>query len=225
MKALLGALLCFVFTLTQAFAISGGPPYPGGANIVGVYAGVLRPKKTPTTCPGDPSTCPDSPPGCSANSLGVFSVGVPSSGIATGTFVMFSQGRVFSGTIQGTADPGKDPSRASLKAVLSASFNFTLTETTPCPVVTPEPSPACTPSTTTQEITASATGSLDAHIKSQLSQASLGAASVRLVGSATIDVSQGQVDSATLIPIITCAMLLKVSGFKQTDTAPTTSSG
>jgi hypothetical protein len=34
----------------------------------------------------DPTTCPDDPLGCSANSLGVFSLGVPSSGISNGTF-------------------------------------------------------------------------------------------------------------------------------------------
>jgi len=136
---------------------------------------------------------------------------------------MFSQGRVFSGTIQGTADPGKDSDSARINAVLSATFNFTLTETTPCPVVSPEPSPACTPSSTSQQVTASANGSLDAHIKNQSSQTFLGASSVRLVGSATIDISQGEVNAVTLEPIITCHMMLKVRGFKQTDTAPTSS--
>src|SRR5947207_13832016 len=166
MKGLLGCLLCLVFTITQAFAISGGPPYPGATNVVGVYAGVMKPKKVPATCPADPSTCPDSPPGCSANSLGVFSVGVPNSGTATGTFVMFSQGRVFNGTIKGTADPGKDANSARLNAVLSATFNYTLTfPPTPCPV--PTPAPACTPSSFSQEVTASANGTLDAHIKNQ----------------------------------------------------------
>lgn len=217
--------MCLVLTIAQTFAISGGPPYPGSTNIVGVYAGVMKPKKVPATCPVDPTTCPDSPSGCSANSLGVFSVAVPASGLATGTFVMFSQGRVFNGTVQGTADPGKDPNSARISAVLSASFNFTLTQTTPCPAVSPEPTPACTPSSTSQEVTASANGNLDAHIKSQLSRTLLGATSVRLVGSATIDISQGQVDAATLEPIVTCHMMLKVTGFKQTDTAPTSISG
>jgi hypothetical protein len=221
MKIVLAALMCFVFALTHAFAISGGPPYPGSTNIVGVYAGVMKPKKVPATCPVDPTTCPDSPFGCSANSLGVFSVGVPNSGLATGTFVMFSQGRVFNGTIQGTADPGKDANSARINAALSASFNFTLTEITPCPI--PTPSPDCTPSATTQQVTASANGSLSAHFRNQSSQAILGAASVRLAGSATIDISQGQVDPGTLEPIITCHMTLVVRGFKQTDTAPTSS--
>src|SRR5579864_3232275 len=202
--------MCLVFTMTQAFAISGGPPYPGGANLVGVYAGVMTPKKMPV----------DDPPGCSMNSLGVFSVGVPDSGLATGTFVMFSQGRVFSGTIQGTADPGKDPSKATLKAVLSASFNFTVTfPPTPCP--NPTPAPACTPSGFSEDVTATANGNLDTHIKNQSSQTSLGVSSIRLVGSATIEISQGEVDPVTLAPVPTCGMTLKVGGFKQSSTAPT----
>jgi hypothetical protein len=217
MKAWLSCFLCSIFLVAETFAISGGPPYPGSTNIVGVYAGVL---KQPMDTPVDPHDgCSASAPGCSANSLGVFSVGVRNSGLASGTFVMFSQGRVFNGTIQGTADPGKDPNRATLNAVLSASFNFTLTETTPCPI--PTPAPSCTPSSTTQQVTASANGTLDAHIKSQLSRALLGATSVRLVGSATIDISQGEVDVVTLEPCTSCHMTLVVRGFKQTDAAPT----
>lgn len=207
MKTHLGALICLVFTTAQSFALSGGPPYPGSTNVVGVYAGVIRPKAIPV----------DSPPGCSANSLGVFSVGVPTSGISTGTFVMFSQGRVFTGTIQGTADPGK----ATLKAVLSSSVNFPVTfAPTPCPV--PTPAPACTPSSFTEEVTATANGSLDTKISTQVSQSNLGVSATRLKGSATIDVSHGQLNP-DLSPFVDCEMTLKVSGFKQTDTAPTTS--
>ncbi len=136
---------------------------------------------------------------------------------------MFSLGRVFSGTIQGTADPGKDPSKATLKAVLSSTFNFTVTfPPTPCP--NPTPAPACTPSGFSEDVTATANGSLDTHIKNVSSQTSLGASSVRLVGSATIEISQGEV-FPDLSPVINCAMLLKVGGFKQTSTAPTTVGG
>src|SRR2546421_5587214 len=179
--------MCVVFTMTQTFAISGGPPYPGSTNVVGVFAGVMKPKKTPATCPADPSTCPDSPSGCSANTLGVFSIGVPNSGLSTGTFVMFSQGRVFSGNIQGVADPGK----ATLKAVLNATFNFTVTF--------PSPSPS-----RTVAVTASATGNLNTKITTVSSQTARGAASTRLIGSATMELSQGQVDAA-LQPVPTCA--------------------
>ena len=217
MKVLLAFLLCVLLALT-ALAISGGPQYPGGTNIVGVYAGVMRPK-FPPTCPADPLTCPDDPPQCSANSLGVFSVGVPTSGISTGTFVMFSQGRVFSGKVQGVADPGKSSGGATLRAVLTASLTFTVTiAPTPCP----PPPPACTPSSFTEEVTATANGNLDTHITTELSRTSLGATSTRLVGSATIDISHGQVQ-ANLAPEINCHMVLRVRGFKQTATAPTSS--
>jgi hypothetical protein len=214
MKEILAALMCFVFALTQAFAISGGPPYPGSTNIVGVYAGVMKRPVGADSVNGCSTYTSD----CAANSLGVFSVGVPTSGTATGTFVMFSQGRVFNGTIQGTADPGKDANSARINAVLSASFNFTVTGT-PCP--DPTPSPSCTVSS--EEVTASANGSLNAHIKSELSRTFLGGTSVRLVGLATIDISQGHVDKDTLEPCVTCHMTLTVRGFKQTDTAPTSS--
>jgi hypothetical protein len=207
--------MCLVFTITQAFAISGGPPYPGSTNVVGVYAGVLK-RPVGTLSVGG---CSTSTPDCAANSLGVFSVGVADSGLATGTFVMFSQGRVFSGSIQGTADPGKGSNSARINAVLSASFNFTVTFPPPDPCPTGSPQPSCTPFT--EDITASANGSLDAHIKSQSSSAVFGAPSARLVGSATIDISQGEVDPDTLGPCITCHMTLTVRGFKQTDTAPT----
>lgn len=217
MRTLLGCLMCLLLTVAQTCAISGGPPYPGSANVVGVYAGVMKRPVGATSVSGCSTYSSD----CAANSLGVFSVGVPESGLATGAFVMFSQGRVFTGSIQGTADPGKDPNSARISAVLSASFNFTVTETTPCP--TASPIPACTPSSSSHIVTASANGSLDARIKSQLSRTLLGATSVRLVGSATIDISQGEVDPDTLGPCITCHMTLTVRGFKQTDTAPTSS--
>jgi hypothetical protein len=215
MKALLGCLMCLVLTVVQTFAISGGPPYPGSTNVVGVYAGVMKRPVGADSVSGCSTYTSD----CAANSLGVFSVGVAESGLATGAFVMFSQGRVFTGSIQGTADPGKDASSARINAVLSATFNFTVTETTPCP--TASPIPACTPSSSSHIVTASANGSVSAHIKSQSSSAVFGAPSVRLVGSATIDISQGEVDPDTLGPCITCHMTLTVRGFKQTGTAPT----
>ena len=204
MKALLGCLMFLVLTTSQGFAISGGPWGRGTLNVVGVYAGVLKPKIPPV----------DDPPGCSANSIGVFSVGVPSSGVSTGTFVMFSQGRVFTGTIQGVADPGK----GTLNAVLSASLNFTVTfSPTPCP----SPVTTCTESSTTEQVTATANGNLNASVFNAQSQSGNATGSTRLRGGATIDISHGTVDSVTLAPIVECEMTLHVGGFKQTDTAQT----
>ncbi|HME88174.1 MAG TPA: hypothetical protein VKE30_03070 [Chthoniobacterales bacterium] len=210
MKALLGCLMCLVFTLTRTFAISGGPQFPGGTNVAGVYAGVLK-RPSDTIPPSFPAGCPLPAPGCSANSLGVFSITVPTSGISSGTFVMFSQGRVFSGTIRGAADPG----RSKLTGVLNATFDFTVTRTFINPVTGEV-------TTTTESVTAQANGGLKANITSVRSQSSFGATAVRLADDATLNIDHGEVNADNQ-PCITCYMTLKVRGFKQTNTAPTTS--
>jgi len=211
MKSVLGCLMCFVLTLSQSFALSGGP-FGGGVNVVGTYAGVLkRPSDSiPMNLPCDQLQPPIVPvPDCSANSLGVFSVGVPSTGTSSGTFVMFSQGRVFTGTIQGTADPGT----AKLTGVLNATFQFTVT------LVDKNTDP---PSTTTINVTASANGNLQTKIRIVRSGAAILGA-VRLSGTATLNTDQGEVNPDTNQPCITCYTTLRVVGFKQSNTAPTSS--
>src|SRR5207249_3303130 len=69
---------------------------------------------------------------CTENSEGIFSITVPSSGTSTGTFVMFSQGRVFSGNIQGTADAGTQ----KMSGVLHATYDFTVTDNNKTPPTT-----------------------------------------------------------------------------------------
>ncbi|MEO5717727.1 MAG: hypothetical protein ABIR29_04050 [Chthoniobacterales bacterium] len=71
MKAILGSLLCFVLCASECFAIKGGPPYPTSTNIIGFYVGVLQPAFDPT----------DS---FSGNSLGVFTLGIPTTGTVRG---------------------------------------------------------------------------------------------------------------------------------------------
>jgi hypothetical protein len=162
---------------------------------------------------------------CAANSLGVFSIGAPPSGLASGTFVMFAQGRVFTGSIQGTADPDK----ATLKGILTARYDFTVTHTaTPCPCDdppgTPCPSPvaSCTPSSSSESITALANGSLKSRITTSSSTLSA-VGSTRLSGTATLDISNGTVASDTFEQNVDCEIFLKVKGFKQSDTATTSS--
>ena len=196
MKALFASLLCLVLAASQSFAIKGGPPYPASNNLPGVYAGVLQGVFDPTT----PS---------SSNSIGVFSVGVPTTGNATGPFVMFSRGRVFSGTIQGTADPTK----ASIQGVLSATFNYNLSRT----VIDPTTGVS---SVVTIPVTASANGPLNASVGTFKSANSLSTASTVLQGSATLNIAEGQV-SSNGDPIIVSILSLAVSGFKQSNTAPT----
>jgi hypothetical protein len=194
-KALLGSLLCLVLATSQSFAIKGGPPYPGGGNIVGTYGGVLQGVFDPTT----PS---------SSNTIGVFSLGVPKTGNATGPFVIFARGRVFSGTIQANADPVK----AAIQGVLDATFNYTLSQ-----LVTNPNTGATT--VITRQVTASANGPLSATVASSKSAKTLSAATTILQGLATLNISEGQV-AANGDPIIVNIISLSVSGFKQSDTAP-----
>jgi hypothetical protein len=204
MKILLACLMCLVLTASECFAISGGPVFGGGTNVVGTYAGVIkRPSETPPASP----PCPLIESGCAANSLGVFSVGVPASGISSGTFVMFSQGRIFTGTIRGTADP----TQAKLTGVLNATFDFTET------FINPDGT------TTEVMVTASANGNLKTRITTVSSHSGLNTTNaIRLAGTATLNIDHGTLNSANQ-PCVTCFMTLKVVGFKQTNTAPTSS--
>ena len=179
--------------------MKGGPEYPLGNNVVGTYAGVLQGAFDPTN-PG------------SSNSIGIFSLGVPGTGTAGGRFLMFSRGRVFTGSIQGFADPEK----ATLKGILDASFNYNLN----IPVTTTTTVNGTVITTTSieaVEITASAKGPIDAKIASSKSARSFGSLT-RIRGEATLNISQGQVD-ANLDPTINRTLSLVVSGVKQSNEA------
>lgn len=197
MKALFASLLCLVLTVSQTFAIKGGPPYPAGTNLVGTFAGVLQGVFDPTK----PS---------SNNSIGVYSLGIPKTGNATGPFVMFARGRVFSGTIQATADPTK----ASIQGVLSATFNYNL-------------SVLVTDSTgshiDTVPVTATANGPLTSTV-SAIKSKNLTTSSTIMQGSAVLNISQGGV-AANGDPVIVDILSLTVSGYKQSDVAPTSTGG
>ena len=99
--SILAAVLCQVlFVSSSAYALGGGPVYPGGGiSTTGIYAGVLN--------------------GLLSNSLGVFSVTIPRSGAGTGTAVLFRSGIFFNGTINAVADPGS----AQFSGILDLEFN------------------------------------------------------------------------------------------------------
>jgi hypothetical protein len=220
MKIVLACLMCVVLTASECFAISGGPVFNTGINVVGTYAGVIKPSRFCDVCdngqdvrvkckdvqsyvadhPGATAEpcIPPSVPDCSLNSLGVFSIGVPSAGIATGDFVMFAQGRVFTGNIQGTADPNT----AKLTGILTATFDFTVTD----------------PATgDTTDVTASANGNLKTTISNTSSQGVT--TGIRLSGTATLAIDQGLVNLGDLTPILDCQAIFRVNGFKQSNTA------
>jgi hypothetical protein len=210
MKAFLSGLMCSVLVISQAIARdshvapNGGPQYPGTQNVSGIYAGAMSPSNS-----GNPS-------GCATNSLGVFSLIVPSIGLATGTFVMFAQGRVFSGTVTAAADPEK----ARIRGVLDATFDFTVHITCPDPQCPPDPVLGCSVTPTCDiTVTASAKGKFDVNITSA-STVSLGVGA-RLNGDVKLNIDQGQVDS-NFVPIPTCIMNLNLDGFKQSNSPTAT---
>jgi hypothetical protein len=116
MKGLLGCLMCLVFTASQTFAISGGPFGTPKLSPQGTYAGVMTFKARVPVC--DTPPCPGQPTG--TNQLGLFTLVVPQTGLATGTAVFFNQGQIYSGTIQATADP----QTAQVKGIISATFSY-----------------------------------------------------------------------------------------------------
>lgn len=192
MKAFFGCLLCFVFTASQCFALSGGPPYPGGgANLTGTYAGVLQPPFCPIP---DPAQCPG------LNSIGVFSLGVPNTGISTGTFIMFSRGRVFSGSISANGDP----QGSSLRGLLNARFNYSLYV------------PNGSGGLETIAVTATAAGPIRANIIAPR-RSGFGTNATRISGEATLSITGGFVNGNG-DPVVNSTLELAVSGFKQSDT-------
>ncbi len=115
MKILLASLMCFVLCTSECFALKGGPVYPGrGANIIGMYAGVLHPPFCPVA---DPAQCPTG-----FNSLGLFTLAIPQTGLGTGTAFIFTNGRSFTGTISAIGDPNT----AALSGVVATEYQVTV---------------------------------------------------------------------------------------------------
>jgi hypothetical protein len=137
MKAVLGCLMCLVLTMSQSFAISGGPF--GGrkhVRVTGKYAGILFPSADLACCTdvtgasvpcSDPAAvnriaCPGQPT-AGLNQIGLFTLDVPTTGLGTGNVVIFAEALTFSGTIQGVGDPDS----AKLTAEIDATSTVTST--------------------------------------------------------------------------------------------------
>jgi hypothetical protein len=121
MKKVLSFLLSIVFLHAQTaplFAHRGGPENSdnntANVDIVGTYSGTL--------IPDDPigSGTPNQDASETLNSLGLFNLGVPSSGPASGSFLIFTQGFIFTGTITAVGDPGK----GTINGIVEGSFDF-----------------------------------------------------------------------------------------------------
>lgn len=114
MKKVLSLLVAYIFLQTQIWAIGGGPSSGGtsAAALVGTYAGALLPSSAST--------------GTQFNGLGLFTLGLPQTGIGSGNFVYFSEGKTFTGTIIGLADPKKQ----QFVGLVKAQFDIILASVT-----------------------------------------------------------------------------------------------
>jgi hypothetical protein len=120
MKKILSFLLSVVFLHAQTaplLAKRGGPDIgnedTANVDIVGTYSGSLIPEDPESA--GTPSL-----DGEFINSLGLFSLGMPDTGPGTGSFVIFTQGFTFSGTITAVGDPGK----STVNGLVEGSYQF-----------------------------------------------------------------------------------------------------
>ena len=197
MKALLGVLLCYVFTMTQSFAVSGGPWGRNSVTVTGTYAGVFLPVSHSPACvnpiTGEPVFCLGQPTGL--NSIGLFSLQVSTTGIGTGPVVIFTFGQTYTGTFQGVADPDS----SALRGLINATFPYvhtvqTSTDSNGNPVFT------------TETVLAVASGQVKGKVNSNTNTQST--AGARLRGQA--DVSFSLTVNNPFDDII-----YKMSGFKQ----------
>jgi hypothetical protein len=124
MKKVLSLLIAFVFLQVQTWALSGGPNYSPQAtfpnSIIGTYGGVMIPTSSTNTTVST-----------SATSIGLFSLAVTQSNLATGAAIIFVRGTAFIGQIAAMADADKK----TIQGVFGGKSNFqviinTLTGTT-----------------------------------------------------------------------------------------------
>lgn len=120
MKRILSFLLCIILLKAQAFAIHG--PLDGvdsaGTLIVGTYSGTLTP-----TAADQGTRVFDFQTGeqtGTLNSVGLFTVAMPDAGIGAGTFLIFTDGISYSGTITAVGDP----TVGSISGILEATYTY-----------------------------------------------------------------------------------------------------
>jgi len=206
MKLLLSFLLCFVFLEAQTFAqtvdqsniaSNGGPNYGGSASVVGTYAGVLIPTSVMTSSTTTKIAT-------TSNALGIFSIGVPATGVATGGFLIFASGQGFTGDIVGIANPNT----LTLQAVLAASF----TPTTTTNASSSNSNVIIITGGNTTTSTATATGDMTATI----SQGTSGDVANPLTGTASLTVLG--IPSPSGVGTVNTSYNLVVNGFQQSTT-------
>lgn len=197
--------MCLVLTIAQTFAISGGPW--GGRNqvsVTGTYAGVLIPALVVVDPGPPPVTLPPD------NSLGLFTIKVPQTGLGAGITTVFRNGIFYIGVIVASADP--DTARVS--ATLEASVGETVT-CNDCNGVAHD-----------YMFNFSANGKFDT-VKAVATQQSIATSSVRLRGKASITYVTDAANSCDPACVASFAaagdsggpISYKVKGFKQSESS------
>jgi len=199
MRIVLALLTCFLFLNAEtSFAIPAGPQVSSDVSATGTFAGVLTPSDN------------------SNDSLGLFTFGVPSTGLGTGTFIMFSEGRVFTGTINAFGNTDT----SSITGILQATYDYTLH--TPVTTVTNTNGTTSTSVTYTDlSVTASVHGSMKATVADNTDPFSTTGDEI-LTGTADLSVDEGKVDSAGKV-VITESLSFDVTGYQQSTTATSAS--
>lgn len=201
MKRVLPLLLAYVFLQTQSWALSGGPNYGSkGFTPVGTYGGVLL-----DTTTGDAAAGVDF-----AASTGVFSVGVPQTGVATGSLALFVHGAAYVGSIVASVDPEKQ----LFQGVVNGTSLFQVVE-----IVTTGSGNNISTSTVTFSIFAE--GNINAKFIQTDTSLTQNAKATRLIGTAQIQ-TFGHINNDGS-PDITSTSTLTVSGLQQsTQVSPST---
>ena len=220
MKRILSFLLCIILLKAQAFAIHGNlAGTDSGTFITGTYSGTMIPEDLSE---GTRTFDENGDETGIINSVGLFSVGMPDTGIGQGGFIIFTDGRSYSGSITAVGDPGE----GSITGILEATYSFTelaydrngdiiyeLDGTTG----------SITPSTTT--VTTAIRGSINADVASTLSGITATAAAQanygRISGTA-ITARVGLSDEGGGALIADNRIAYKVDGVKQSLQANTT---
>jgi hypothetical protein len=198
MKTLLAILLSFVITEAPVFAIHGGYTLGGSQSLIGTYAGVLVPTSNTLLV----STASN----FGLDALGLFTLSVPSTGIGTGSAIIFADGYTFTGTIRGIPNPNDS---TAVSGVINANFDYNYTYIT------------TSGSAVTTTVTASAQGPFDATTSSDTE--SSGGQGVDLSGTATLNISDGFVDENNGTPIVAEDITFAVEGYLQSTSVSTTS--
>ena len=205
MKQIFSLLLAFVFLQAETWAIGGGPQGGGGgAVLTGTYAGVLVPVSQTKAAVGSQTN---------SASIGLFVVGVPAIGVATGSAVAFVDGIAFLGSMTAIADPKKQ----TLVGIVEGQSNFD--------VITLVPVIDANGNVTYQQIVSKifAQGSIKARFESSGGNVDPTSGTTggnrRLSGQASLDLFADLNTDGT--PNVNNTVKFRVDGFQQSGTAST----